>query len=68
MITIKSIEEKLGFDPTNPPEQKMDGFTVDDSKPSIWAPLNLEELIFVLENCFHVDKEIVDEFRLSLTQ
>ena len=45
-ITLKSIEEKLGFDPLNPPRKEWIPDDVDDS-PSIWAPLTEEELAYL---------------------
>lgn len=51
-ITLESIKKKLGFDPSNPPKSDSDGWTIDDNKPSIWAPLTEEEKIFVIEKCF----------------
>lgn len=49
MITRESIAEKLGFDPLDPPEVKAEPMICDDHTPSIWAPLNREELVFVIE-------------------
>lgn len=58
MITMDSIKKKLGFDPMNPPKNESDDtWVVDDATPSVWAPLNKEELLFVLENCMGVSKE-----------
>ena len=48
MITMESIKEKLGFDPidyfSTPIESNLDPYKVDDSKPSVWAVLSLEEI------------------------
>ncbi len=64
MITLASLEEKLGFDPMNPPErEKRDTWAIDDATPSIWATLNREEMLFVLENCMGVSKEWIDILR-----
>ena len=61
MITLANIEEKLGFDPMNPPEREgCDTWTIDDATPSIWAPLNKEEMLYVLENCMGVSKEWIE--------
>lgn len=49
-ITLEGIAQKLGFDPMNPPKyEPKDPFLVDDATPSIWAPLNEEELAFLYE-------------------
>ena len=48
-ITRKSITAKLGFDPMHPPKWEGDINAVDDHTPSIWTPLNKEELAFVFE-------------------
>ncbi len=49
-ISCESVKRKLGFDPFNPPEPEMeDPYSVDDTKPSIWAPLNEKELLFVIK-------------------
>ena len=48
MITLESIREKLGFDPLNPHIPEIDYYAVDDSTPSIWAPLSKEELEYLL--------------------
>ena len=67
MITLEAIKEKLGFDPMEPPKNDNDdGWSVDDSKPSIWEPLTQEESLFVLEHCFGVSKDFIDRFRNSL--
>ena len=49
MITRESIAKKLGFDPLNPPDVECEPDVCDDHTPSIWAPLNKEELAFVFE-------------------
>jgi len=49
MITRESIAKKLGFDPLDPPDVKGEPDVCDDHTPSIWAPLNSEELAFVFE-------------------
>jgi hypothetical protein len=59
-ISRESIEKKLGFDPLYPPEFAGDPFEVDDVSPSIWAPLNTEELAFVYE--LLTGKKLPDEF------
>ncbi len=55
-ITRESIAEKLGFDPMDPPEWNGDMYSVDDAVPSIWAPLNKEELAFVFK--LHTGRDI----------
>lgn len=61
-ITLHSIEKKLGFDPLNPPQVKLeDDWAVDDHTPSIWAPLTEEEHLFLIEIEF--GKEIADALR-----
>ena len=49
MVTLESVTKKLGFDPRFPPEIPHDGWRIDDSIPSRWAPLTREELVFVYE-------------------
>ena len=63
MITLQDIEKKLGFNPKYPPVIKREPDVVDDTTPSIWAPLEPEELIFVMENCMGVSKEDIDKLR-----
>ena len=60
-ITLKSIEEKLGFDPLNPPEPECDGWSVDDYTPSIWAPLTEEEHIFLIEKQLGINMKNLTE-------
>lgn len=48
-ITLNSIQNKLGFDPLNPPERKIDDWEIDDATPSIWSPLTEEEKLFLFE-------------------
>lgn len=48
-ITLKSIQEKLGFDPLNPPKREINPHEVDDHTPSMWSPLTEEEKVFLLK-------------------
>ncbi len=50
MITLESITEKLGFDPRKgPPTREISDYE-DDSVPSPYASLTLEEFIWLEEN------------------
>lgn len=51
-LTYESICEKLGFDPmVNPPERKYNGHE-DDTEPSPYAVLTLEESNFLMPYMF----------------
>ena len=59
-ITRESIARKLGFDPLDPPKLKIAPDEVDDLTPSIWAPLNVDEIAFVVE--LRTGKKLPDWF------
>ena len=44
---LRTIEKKLGFDPFNPPHNKLDGWAVDDHTPRVWASLSYEEKVYL---------------------
>ena len=50
MISLKSITEKLGFDPRILYKNKNISDYEDDSKPSPYAKLTLEEFLWLEEN------------------
>ena len=49
MITLESITKKLGFDPRHPPEHRPSKYE-DDSMPSPYAVLTLEEMSWLCDN------------------
>ena len=59
MITLELINKKMGFDLSNKKAcrtaleeyyKQDDPWLTDDSKPSIWSRLTLDEKLWVIEN------------------
>ena len=53
-ITLQSIQEKLGFDPLNPPYPEVEPQVVDD-RTNLWAPLTREELAYLIKVTIGID-------------
>lgn len=53
-ITLQNIQEKLGFDPLDPPYPELE-FGVVDDHTNLWAPLSREELAFLIKTTTGID-------------